>query len=157
MKNKTIKIKRFTPSISLIQSNNIINKIFDLRKKYNLNPLTVAILDNGGNLVSLQKQDGSSILRPNIAIGKAFAALSMGTNAGNLKTLLGNKQEFLNAISCQGSKVSSALIPAPGGVLIIRDNKIIGAVGVSGDTSKNDLKVIEKSLDLLKYNKTKKR
>jgi uncharacterized protein GlcG (DUF336 family) len=157
MKNKTIKIKKFKPSISLSQSNKIINKIFFLRKKYKLYPLTVAILDNGGNLVSIQKEDGSSLLRPNIAIGKAFAALSMGTNSGNLKNLLGNRQEFLSAISFQGSKVSSGLIPAPGGVLIIKDGKIIGSVGVSGDTSENDLKVIEKSLKLLKYNKTKKR
>ena len=157
MKNKTIKIKKFIPSISLTQSNNIINKILSLRKKYNLNPLTVAILDNGGNLISLQKEDGSSLLRPNIAIGKAFAALSMGTNAGNLKNLLGDRQEFLSAISFQGSKVSPGLIPAPGGVLIIKNNKIIGAVGVSGDSSDNDLKVIKKSLKLLKYNKTKKR
>jgi len=156
MKNKSIKIKKFKPSITLKESNTITNKIFLLRKKYKLNPLTVAILDNGGNLVSLQKEDGSSLLRPNIAIGKGYAALSMGTNAGNITSLLGNRQEFLTAVSIQGTKVSSGLVPAQGGVLIIKDDTIVGAVGVSGDSSVNDQKVILESLKLLKYNKTKK-
>ena len=97
-------------------------------------PLTVAVLDAGGHLVALKRQDDSGILRPEIAFGKAWGALGMGLPS----RLIGDKNPtFLAAIAVASG---GRLVPVPGGVLI-RDPisaRIIGAVGISGDASDKD-------------------
>jgi len=99
-------------------------------------PLTVAVLDAGGHLVAFLREDGSGIMRPDIAIGKAWGAIGMGINSRLIRDRLANRPSFQNALSAvSGGK----FVPVPGGVLI-RDNEgaVIGAVGVSGDTSDRD-------------------
>ena len=99
-------------------------------------PLTVAVLDAGGHLVAFLREDGSGIMRPDIAIGKAWGAIGMGINSRLIRDRLADRPSFQNALSAvSGGK----FVPVPGGVLI-RDNEgaVIGAVGVSGDTSDRD-------------------
>ncbi len=99
-------------------------------------PLTVAVLDNAGRLVSLQRQDGSSLLRPDIAIGKAWGAIALGRSSRGLAEMTAARPAFMAAVNvlAQGN-----ILPVPGGVLI-RDaqNQILGSVGVSGDLSDLD-------------------
>jgi uncharacterized protein GlcG (DUF336 family) len=90
-------------------------------------PLTIAVLDAGGHLITLLREDGASMLSPQIAIGKASRLV--GEDA----------QQRPSFISAVNTLAQGNLIPAPGGVLI-RDggNVVIGAIGISGDTSDID-------------------
>lgn len=97
-------------------------------------PLTVAVLDAGGHLVALKRQDGSGILRVEIAVGKAYGALGFGVGGRGLK---GKNANFLAGVV---STAPNGMVPGVGGVLI-RDpdsGRIIGACGISGDTGERD-------------------
>lgn len=99
-------------------------------------PLTVAVLDAGGHVVSLQREDGASLLRPQIAIGKAWGALALGKGSRSIASDAQQRPAFIGAVNtlAQGS-----LVPAPGGVLIRGEQgEVIGAVGITGDTSDID-------------------
>ena len=99
-------------------------------------PLTVAVLDPGGHLKAMFREDGSGILRPEIAIGKAVGALGMGLGSRSLSRLAEERARLLASISALTSKV---IIPAAGGVLIHdKAGNLVCAVGISGDTSDLD-------------------
>lgn len=99
-------------------------------------PLTVVVLDAGGHLVAAEREDGSSIKRFEIAFGKAYGALSLGVGSRALMTRAEQQPYFIAAAALA---VGGQLIPVPGGVLV-RDahGALLGAVGVSGDSSDND-------------------
>ena len=65
--------------LALSTAQKIISSAFEKAAELNLKPLTVAVLDDGGHVIALSRQDGSSIMRPQIATGKAFGALAVGT------------------------------------------------------------------------------
>ncbi|GAB6261707.1 heme-binding protein [Photobacterium sp. CCB-ST2H9] len=99
-------------------------------------PLTVAVLDSGGKLISLQRQDGSSMLRPEIAIAKAWGALALGCSSRKLAIDAQQRPAFMSAVNVLAE---GNLLPVPGGVLIRGSDKcLLGAVGISGDLSELD-------------------
>ena len=99
-------------------------------------PLTVAVLDAGGCLVALKREDASGTLRPDIAIGKASAALGMGVPSRLLRDRLADRPAFQSALAAASQ---GRFVAVPGGILLLNDaNEVIGAVGVSGDTSDKD-------------------
>ena len=98
-------------------------------------PLTVAVLDTGGHQVALEREDGSGIMRVEIAVGKAYGALGMGQPSRVLRDRLTNRQHFISALSTVSQ---GRFVPVPGGILVLRDGVLIGAVGISGDTSEKD-------------------
>jgi uncharacterized protein GlcG (DUF336 family) len=99
-------------------------------------PLTVAVLDAGGHLVVLKREDGSGILRPQIAHAKAWGALGMGVNSRELGVRAERQPIFFGALA---SVADGRLPPAAGGVLVrTAEGAVIGAVGVSGDVSDVD-------------------
>lgn len=98
-------------------------------------PLTVAVLDAGGALIALERQDGTSRMRPDIAIGKANGCIAMGVGCRALFDRAEKQPFFIQAMN---SLAGGSLVPVPGGVLIRNDGAIIGAVGITGDTSDND-------------------
>ncbi|MBD8513803.1 MULTISPECIES: GlcG/HbpS family heme-binding protein [Photobacterium] len=99
-------------------------------------PLTVAVLDSGGKLISLQRQDGSSMLRPEIAIAKAWGALALGCSSRKLALDAQQRPAFMSAVNVLAE---GNLLPVPGGVLIRGSNNcLLGAVGISGDLSELD-------------------
>jgi uncharacterized protein GlcG (DUF336 family) len=101
-----------------------------------LKPLTVAVLDAGGHLVAFKRQDGSGILRPEIARGKAWGALGMGVGSRGLAQRAEMAPAFFVALA---SASEGRVIPVAGGVLIRgQAGKVIGAVGISGDLPDND-------------------
>jgi len=99
-------------------------------------PLTTAVLDAGGHLIVLLREDGASLLRPQIAIGKAWGALALGKGS---RLIAADAQQRPAFIGAANALADGRLVPAPGGVLI-RDaaGAVIGAVGISGDTSDID-------------------
>lgn len=101
-----------------------------------LAPLTVAILDAGGHTVVLLRDDGASLLRPQIATGKAYGVLGMGFGGRELAARAAQMPAFFNALA---HLADGRMVPVPGGVLVrSAGGELLGAVGVSGDTSDND-------------------
>lgn len=99
-------------------------------------PLTVVVLDAGGHDIALKRQDGSGILRADIARGKAWGALGMGFPSRELGERAQKSPAFFGALTAVSQ---GRLVPAAGGVLIYDEGRnIIGAVGISGDTSDRD-------------------
>jgi uncharacterized protein GlcG (DUF336 family) len=101
------------------------------------NPLAVAVLDARGALKAFAAQDGTSLMRPEIARGKAHGALSLGQGSRALARAAAERPHFVAAVT---HAVGGSLIPVPGGVLIraAAAGPVIGAVGVTGDTSDHD-------------------
>lgn len=105
-------------------------------RKQNFKPVTVAILDAGGHLVALAREDGSSNLRPRIAIAKASGALALGISSRAIGEMAQDRPTFIGAAA---SLATDGMIPAAGGLLARNaEGRIIGAIGVTGDTSDND-------------------
>jgi uncharacterized protein GlcG (DUF336 family) len=105
-----------------------------LEKK--LKPLVVAVLDARGCVKASAAQDGTSLLRAEIAHGKAYGALALGMGS---RALFQRAQEQAYFIGAVNTLAQGRMVPVPGGVLILDDNgALLGAVGVSGDTSDND-------------------
>ena len=102
----------------------------------NAQPLTVAVLDTGGHVVVMKREDGSGILRCEIATGKAWGALGMGLPSRTLNERAAGNPNFFTALAAASG---GRMIPNPGGVLL-RDEtgRVAGAVGVSGDTGDMD-------------------
>jgi len=122
--------------ISLIQATMIVDKALAQGRSMKLPPLSVAVLDAGGCLVSFKREDGSSLLRPEIAQAKAWGALGMGVGSRALAQRASVAPAFMSAVN---ALAGGRLIPVPGGVLVrSSDNAIIGAVGITGAHSDQD-------------------
>jgi uncharacterized protein GlcG (DUF336 family) len=105
-------------------------------KEYGLKPLTVVILDAGGHVVSVEREDGSSNNRFEIAFGKAYGALALGMGS---RSLMARAEQQPYFITSAAAAIGGRLIPVPGGVLVKDEAGIVvGCVGVSGDSSDND-------------------
>lgn len=123
-------------TIPLSKANRIITAAFSKGKELELAPLTVVVLDAGGQPISVQRQDGSSMMRFDIATGKAWGALALGMGSRKVGAIAVERPHFFQGLS---GVSGGRMVPVPGGVLV-RDKKgaIIGAVGITGDTSDND-------------------
>lgn len=122
--------------LTLADSNRIIEAAFAKAGELELKPLGVAVLDAGGHLLAFQRQDRASFMRHEIAAGKAFGALATGMGSRALGKVAMDRPHFFTGLSgVSGGRI----VPVPGGVLV-RDagGEIVGAVGVSGDTSDQD-------------------
>jgi uncharacterized protein GlcG (DUF336 family) len=100
-----------------------------------LKPLVVTVLDARGCVKMTAAQDGTSLMRAEIAHGKAYGALAMGMGS---RALFQRAQEQAYFIDAANTLAQGRMIPVPGGVLIQDGGRLLGAVGVSGDTSDND-------------------
>ncbi|MCK5778124.1 MAG: heme-binding protein [Rhodospirillales bacterium] len=119
-------------TLTLEQASRIVDGAHTYGDQNGFDPLTVAVLDAGGHLVAFKRADGSGILRPEIAIGKAYGALGFGLDGRELKE---KNATFLSAVAAASG---GRMVPVPGGVLIRDGETIVGAVGISGDNSGND-------------------
>lgn len=129
-------VHRLQVSMPLAIADKIITAALAAARKAKLLPLTVAVLDAGGTLVVLKRQDGSGVLRGDIAVGKAWGALGMGISSRTIRDRLKDRPAFQSALA---AAAQGRFIPVPGGVLAMtRKGDIIGAVGISGDASDKD-------------------
>ena len=125
-------------NISLEQANVILAGALKEGGALGLKPISIAVLDSGGHLVAFAREDGSSNLRPQIATAKASGALALGVSSRTIAEMAIERPTFVSAAAGLNP---TGIVPAAGGVLIRNaDGQIIGAVGVTGDTSDNDEK-----------------
>lgn len=125
------------PGFGLDAARTIISEALARGHEKGFKPLSVAVLDAGGHLVAFEREDGSSILRFQIAHGKAYGALSLGIGS---RAIFQRAQEQAFFVDAVNTLAGGALVPVPGGVLV-RDGEggpVVGAVGISGDASDND-------------------
>ena len=123
---------KLTYDVSLSIAQNALKKAAEL----GLNPLAVVVLDDRASLRICLNQDGTAIHRHRVAHGKANSAMSLGMGSRSLGNRAEAQAYFVDAV---GRMMGGDFIPVPGGVLIRNaEGAIIGAVGVSGDTSDND-------------------
>lgn len=121
--------------LTLKQASIIVDAAIEKARAMKIQPICIAVLDEGGHLKALKREDNTGILRPQIAIGKAWGSLGMGASSRAIGERLKDRPSFLGALSdMSGGK----LVPVAGGVLILNDSGIIGAAGVTGGTSDED-------------------
>jgi uncharacterized protein GlcG (DUF336 family) len=123
-------------TITLEQAQKIVNSALAHGTEQGFNPLTVAVLDPGGALVALGRQDRSGNLRPDIAVAKAWGVLGLGMTNRAIAARAADSSEFFTSVAAlAGGRIFSV----PGGVFVRdADGALLGAVGVSGDASLND-------------------
>jgi uncharacterized protein GlcG (DUF336 family) len=100
-----------------------------------LKPLVITILDARGTVKVTAAQDGTSLMRAEVAHGKAYGALALGLGSRALFQRAQEQPYFIDAVN---TLAQGRMVPVPGGVLIMDGTTLLGAVGVSGDTSDND-------------------
>ena len=125
--------------LTLAHANTIVAAALAEAARLQLKPLTVVVLDAGGHAVALQRQDGMSNLRPQLAAGKASGALALGVSSRQIAAMALERPHFVGALTALGAGAAQPIVPVPGGVLIRgAGDRILGAVGITGDTSDND-------------------
>jgi len=122
--------------LTLAKAQIAVSAALTYARENSLAPMTVALLDDRGVLKAFAAEDGTPLRRADIAIGKAHGALAMGVNSRALEKRAQQQPYFIAAAT---QAVGGSLIPVPGGVLILGDNKqVIGAIGATGDSSDHD-------------------
>lgn len=123
-------------AISLAEASAVVDGVLVEGERRGFAPLTVVVLDPGGHVVVAKRSDGSGILRFDVALAKAWGALAMGWPAHEHVVRAEHVPQFFAAL---GMLSDGRMLPVAGGVPVRdRSGSVIGAVGVSGDTSEND-------------------
>ena len=123
-------------NITLNQANQVIKAALRKGGELGLKPLSVAVLDAGGHLIAFQRGDGASTLRPQIATGKASGALALGVSSRKIAEMAADRPTFVGSLA---GIAQAGIIPAAGGVIVVDgDGAVVGAVGITGDSSDND-------------------
>ena len=125
--------------ITLQQAATVVEAALRKGRETGCAPLAVAVLDDGGHLKAFAREDGAGIIRPQIAVGKAWGALGMGMGSRALARRVAEQPQQAPFFAALNAMSDGRVVPAPGGVLI-RDGggTVIGAVGISGDASDKD-------------------
>jgi uncharacterized protein GlcG (DUF336 family) len=122
--------------LSLKAASLIVEAALERGRALGLAPLTVVVLDAGGHLKAAKREDGSSLLRPEIAMGKAWGVLGMGFGGRELARRAARAPQFFTALT---ELAGGRMVAVAGGVLIRGEaGEIVGAVGISGDVSEKD-------------------
>lgn len=124
-----------TVQLSLDSAEMIVDAALASGRANKLAPLAVAVLDAGGHLVLFKREDGAGFLRFGIASAKAWGSLGMGYGSRELARRAENYPAFFSTLS---DVAQGRIAASPGGVLILSNGVIVGAVGISGDTGDND-------------------
>lgn len=122
--------------LTLKQANTIIEKALENARKNKIKPLGVVVIDEAGHMVAAQREDGASMFRLDVALGKAWASVAMGSSSRALaKRAKDNPNFFVTLAATAGGK----FLPQTGGVLIRdQDGTILGAAGASGGSGEED-------------------
>jgi uncharacterized protein GlcG (DUF336 family) len=130
------KLANVASSLSLRAADTIASEALAFARQHDLLPLTVVVIDSGGHIVCLKREDGCGTVRVEIALAKAGAVVGMGVSSRLLGQRLKERVAFQNSIAAaSGGRFATA----PGGVAILdEDGDVVGAVGISGDASDRD-------------------
>ncbi|MES0824731.1 GlcG/HbpS family heme-binding protein [Ruegeria sp. SCP11] len=123
-------------AVSLRKARTIIRKTLEKGRELELKPLSVVVLDAGGHVIAFEREDGAAPGRFSIAHGKAYGSVMLGM-AGTAQMQRAEGQAYFMA--AVNGVYGGQVVPVPGGILL-RDRKgsVVGAIGVTGDTSDND-------------------
>lgn len=123
-------------ALLLTQAKQIIENALSTQASRKFKPMAIVVLDANGAIKASESQDGTSLIRPKIAHGKAYGAIAMGLGSRALYERAKNEPFFIQAMN---SLSDGALVPVPGGVLVRNaQGELLGAVGITGDISDND-------------------
>ena len=123
-------------SLTLESAQSIISDALAAGAEHGFKPLTVVVLDAGGHVIAAARQDGASNNRFEIAQGKAYGALALGMGS---RAIMERAEQQAYFIAATTAALGGRLIPVPGGVLVRdQDGTLVGAVGITGDSSDND-------------------
>jgi len=124
------------PTLSLVQANKIVAKALEKAREMKIKPVSVVVLDDGGHLKAMQREDGASMFRFDVATGKAWAAVAMGASS---RALAGRAKDNPNFFVTLAATARGKFLPQTGGVLIRDANgAIVGSAGASGGTGDED-------------------
>jgi len=122
--------------LNLSQANALIDAALTKGAELGLKPLTITVHDPGGHLIACQRQDGASNMRVKLAGGKACGALALGVSSRTIGELAIERPHFIASVDTMSE---GGMVPAAGGVIVCDDGgTVLGAIGVTGDTSDND-------------------
>lgn len=121
--------------LTLDQARKMVEGCLEIAAEMKMKPITVVVVDAAGQPKALLRQDGTSIMRPDIAQGKAKGAVAMGLGSRALYERAKIQPYFIQSMN---ALAGGALVPVPGGVLIRSEGEIVGAIGITGDSSDND-------------------
>ena len=123
-------------NLTLAHANKIIETAFAKAREMKIKPLAVAVLDDAGHVKSLQREDGASMFRCDVAIGKAWASVGMGVASRTLLERAKQNPQFFGALS---ATAQGKFLPQTGAVVIKdKDGNVLGAAGASGGTGEED-------------------
>ena len=124
------------PRLTLAQANRIVEAALAKAREMKVKPLAVAVLDDGGHVKALQREDEASMFRNDVAIGKAWAAVGMGASSRTLLQRAKENPQFFGALA---ATAQGKFLPQTGAVLIKDpEGNVIGAAGASGGTGDED-------------------
>jgi uncharacterized protein GlcG (DUF336 family) len=123
-------------TLTLARANTIVSKALEFARERNFQPLSVVVLDDSGNLKAMQRQDGASMFRFDVATGKAWASVAMGASS---RTLAQRARDNPNFFVTLADTADGKFLPQTGGVLIRNAaGAILGAAGASGASGDED-------------------
>jgi uncharacterized protein GlcG (DUF336 family) len=124
------------PRVTLEQANTLIAKALSYAQTLKVKPLAVVVLDASGHLVAAQRQDNATMFRYDVALGKAWGAVAMGSSSRALAVRAMDNPNFMIALA---STAQGKFLPQPGAVLIQdASGQVLGSVGASGGTGDED-------------------
>jgi len=121
--------------MDLANARKILEAALAYAAEHKFKPLAIGVIDARGALIAFAAQDGTSLKRGEIALGKANGAVALGMGSRALMKRAETQAYFIDAAT---AAIGGSLIPVPGGVLIKSGGTLLGAIGISGDTSDND-------------------
>ena len=131
--------------LDLLTATDLASRAIRLARQAGFKPMAAAVLDTAGHPLAVLRDEHASFLRPQIATGKARGCLGMGFGGRELARRAQAMPAFFDAIN---SLTGGEVIPVAGGVLIRNaQGQLIGAIGISGDTSDNDERCAVQAID----------
>jgi uncharacterized protein GlcG (DUF336 family) len=131
--------------LDLLTATDLASRAIRLARQAGFKPMAATVLDSAGHPLAVLRDEHASFLRPQIATGKARGCLGMGFGGRELARRAQAMPAFFDAIN---SLTGGEVIPVAGGVLIRNaQGQLIGAIGISGDTSDNDERCAVQAID----------
>lgn len=138
--------------IKLNEAISLCNEALKKGRELNLNPLTVTVIDVAGVIRASLSEEGSGLIRADIAYAKAWTCLAFGVSSNKLRDIFESQPRLSPAVRGMQGLSDGKLIPTPGGLLIQKDGKNIGAIGVTGDVSDQDEQCAIYAIESLGFN-----
>jgi uncharacterized protein GlcG (DUF336 family) len=132
-------VEKGNQMMKLTDAKQLCEHVLTYGKEIDTNPLSVVVLDKGGHVLCAMRDENSGIMRYEVAYGKAWGALGMGFGTRTFAQMSESSDKFKSFVQALSSASQGKVIPTQGGVLVRNQaGELLGAVGVSGDSSERD-------------------